>query len=137
MSQGFPIPGCLQHHEASFHLFTGASIQTEVSSACLLSPLLFPAEGLLHRHSTVISFLLCSQWPAACGTAGLGGERRHSIGLELNTHYAGGHLFSEGSWKVPPVTWPIETLPKKLGKDVLGTQRAAPQGIAKLKRSGP
>lgn len=31
----------------------------------------------------------------------------------------------------------IETLPNKLGKDVLWTQRAAPYGIAKHKRSGP
>lgn len=30
----------------------------------------------------------------------------------------------------PPASWSIETLPNKLGKDVLGTQRAAPRGIA-------
>lgn len=44
------------------------------------------------------------------------------------------------SQKVPgrsrPVSWSIETL-HKMGKDVHGTQRAAPHGIAKHKRLGP
>lgn len=45
-----------------------------------------------------------------------------------------GDTCSQVSGKSPPVSWSIETLANKLGKDMLGTQRAARRGIAKHKR---
>lgn len=125
-----------QQQDASLHLSTSASMQTEEDLPWLLSPRLSPADGLLPWHGTVISFFLWPQWSAAFGTAGLGGKKRRGTGLDLHTHYVG----ETCSQTVPGRALPCHGsrgIAWQAGKDMFGGQRTAPHGIAKDKGSGP